>query len=193
MGMAHRIILVGNYDAEQVPYEEWKRYFLQYKEEAFKETGYIDPDQWMDSSEKTAVDGLKEGMEGLYRLCLLVRKEEEVVGWHMSRQTDKETVKMVNSAMLPLHRHQGIYTALLPHVLRLLIGKGFQRIDSFHHPTNNAILIPKLKAGFHISGLDVEDSTGMRVRLSYYVNEARRSVLEARVGAIHLNSFSHDL
>ena len=48
--------------------------------------------------------------------------------------------------------------------------------------TNNAVIIPKLKAGFVISGFEVSDRFGTLVQLSYYFNPLRRKMMDVRVG-----------
>jgi hypothetical protein len=58
----------------------------------------------------------------------------------------------------------------------------FQIVYSRHVATNNQILIPKVKAGFVITGIEVLDVFGVMVHLSYFFNPLRRKVLDARVG-----------
>ena len=59
---------------------------------------------------------------------------------------------------------------------------GFQVVLSRHTTTNNSIIIPKLKAGFVITALEVSDRFGTLVHLSYYFNEKRRKVMLFRAG-----------
>lgn len=73
---------------------------------------------------------------------------------------------MTNTGILEEHRRRGLYTALLPVVLNQLRQKGFQIVFSRHTLTNNAVIIPKLKAGFVISGFEVDDRFGTLVQLS---------------------------
>lgn len=56
-------------------------------------------------------------------------------------------------------------------------------VSSYHVCTNNAVIIPKLKAGFHIVGMELWDDTGVVVRLLKQLNEVRQEVLEFRAGA----------
>ena len=89
---------------------------------------------------------------------------------------------MVSTGILKEHRRRGIYAALLPVVLERVRTKGFQVVTSRHNLTNNAVIIPKLKAGFVISGFEVNDMYGSLVHLSYFFNPTRRKVLDVRVG-----------
>lgn len=60
--------------------------------------------------------------------------------------------------------------------------KGFQVIYSSHIATNNAIIIPKLKAGFVITSMEVKERFGTRIKLSYYTSQLRKKVVGFRVG-----------
>jgi hypothetical protein len=70
---------------------------------------------------------------------------------------------MVNTALLPPHRGQGVYTRLLPAVLAALQAEGYLLVRSHHHATHNAVLIPKLRAGFRFQGLEVDEHGVMAV------------------------------
>ena len=59
---------------------------------------------------------------------------------------------------------------------------GFQEITSRHSVDNNSVIIPKLKVGFTISGMEISDMWGTLVNLTYYFNETRRKVLSYRTG-----------
>jgi hypothetical protein len=47
---------------------------------------------------------------------------------------------------------------------------------SRHRVSNNAVIIPKLAAGFHISGLQVNDVFGLLVELNLHLNPIRAQV-----------------
>ena len=55
-------------------------------------------------------------------------------------------------------------------------------ISSKHSATNNRVIIPKLKAGFVISGLEISDRYGTLVRLEYFTNPKRRELMDFRSG-----------
>ena len=67
-------------------------------------------------------------------------------------------------------------------VLERVKSLGFQIITSRHKTTNNSIIIPKLKAGFVITSIEVSDRFGTLVHLSYFFNQIRRNVMEFRTG-----------
>lgn len=187
--MSTHILLTQDFYAEEVSHQEWIKTFSQYVDSAFQDTEYIFSDSFMEEAEKLAVTYLFQNLNGLYRLCFTIKRAGEIVGWSAGRQADKETFNMVNSAILPAYRGKGIYSSLLPYIINKVKDAGFQKIDSFHHPTNNAIIIPKLRKGFFVTGLEVEDEAGMRLRLTYYFNEKRRHLVQARTGALSMNPF----
>lgn len=97
------------------------------------------------------------------RYAWLIGHSGEVIGWHYSRQWDARTAYMVNTALLPAHRGRGLYSRVLPPVLAALEAQGYGLVRSHHHATNNAVLVPKLRAGFRLQGLQVDDHGVMAV------------------------------
>ena len=107
--------------------------------------------------------------------------KEEKIGWFLGTQSDAETFYMINTGIFPAHQNKGIYKKLLPKILEILKQKGFQKA------TNNQIIIPKLSAGFIITGFEINDIFGILVHLTYFFNETRRKVMEYRVGQLKPN------
>lgn len=95
----------------------------------------------------------------------LISHEDRVAGWQASRAWDTRTAYMVNTALLPAHRGQGVYTRLLPVVLDALRAEGYALVRSHHHLTNNAVIIPKLRAGFRFQGVQIDGHSVMAVLL----------------------------
>ncbi|MFD1731654.1 GNAT family N-acetyltransferase [Deinococcus malanensis] len=117
------------------------------------------------------------------RYAWLIGHQGQVAGWQLSRQWDRRTAYMVNTALLPAHRGQGLYSRLLPVVLRALQAKGYDLVRSHHHATNNAVLIPKLRAGFFMQGLQVDEHGVMAVLVHSFAPEYQE--------AMHLRSGLH--
>ena len=111
----------------------------------------------------------------------LIARAGEVVGWQYSRGWDSRTAYMVNTAFLPTHRGKGLYTRLLPHILAALEAQGYALVRSHHHATNSAVIIPKLRAGFRIQGLEV-DSHGVMAVLLHSFDEVYRDYMDIRSG-----------
>ena len=92
-------------------------------------------------------------------------------------------IRMVNTGLLEAHRGKGIYSKLLPIIIERVKREGFQIVYGRHRANNNAVLIPKLKAGFVITSFEVSDLFGVLVHLSYFFNESRRKGYDFRVGS----------
>lgn len=121
-------------------------------------------------------------MENIHRYQLVAKDGDKIIGWSFGQQRTYDDFYMINSAIFPEYRRQGIYTELLRMAVEHIKELGFQRIFSKHKMSNNNILIPKLKFGFVITGLFVNDDFGSLIELSYYTNSRRRELLEIRTG-----------
>jgi hypothetical protein len=60
--------------------------------------------------------------------------------------------------------------------------KILQVIYSKHQASNSAVIIPKLKAGFVISGLEVLEWAGTLIKMSYFHNQHRKDAFDFRTG-----------
>lgn len=114
-------------------------------------------------------------------LAWLIARGGEVVGWHSARGWDERTVYMSNTALLPAHRGQGLYTRLLPHLLDTFRAAGYTLVRSHHHATNNAVIVPKLRAGFRIQGLEVNHH-GLMAVLIHSFDDVHRDYMDVRSG-----------
>lgn len=121
------------------------------------------------------------GPIGKPKYTWLVIKNNQVVGWHYSRPWNSRTVYMGNSGFLLAHQKKGLYTKLLAFVLAVLKSEGFQHVRSTHHVTNNAVILPKLRAGFCIQGIQIDDN-GVMAILQYNFNKIYRDYMDIRSG-----------
>lgn len=178
-------MLPDGYFFEEMSPEEFGPLWKFHAEKIFDENSQIfrvmahlsDPEK-----EKIQILGKNLGEPFVLRLGLF--HGEEFVGWHFGRQEDASTFYMTNSAVLPRFRRKGLYTEILNETLKIITEKGFQKIYSRHSMTNNAVIIPKLKAGFVITGTELSDAFGALLHLSYFTNPLRRKMLDYRTGEI---------
>ncbi|GAB4206029.1 MAG: hypothetical protein OHK0022_32680 [Roseiflexaceae bacterium] len=105
---------------------------------------------------------------------LLLDQYERCVGWTYGRMRDVRTFLMAHSAVVRSRQREGLYTALLVAFLPYLRALGYERVTSNHMVTNRAVLIAKLKAGFIVSGMVLDERFGAQVSLSYFFEEERR-------------------
>lgn len=177
-----RTPLVGDYTVGRIDPAVFRPLFEQLRPRVFAETLSYDPRSIWSAEEHEAIARLRERGGPVNQLVFGVYREAELVGWSMGWQDDAQTYRMVNTGIMPEHQHKGIYTALLPHVLDTLRQEGYQVVVSYHCATNNAVIVPKLRAGFLIAGMELSDRFGLVVRLGYYFNETRRKILDVRSG-----------
>jgi GNAT superfamily N-acetyltransferase len=180
--IAQESVLFGNYTIRMLDDAEFGPLFRQYRPIIFQSMLDFDVQQALSTDEQTATARLREGMGTPFRLNIGIYHHQEFIGWSYGRQESAEKYYMVSTAILPQHQGKGIYSALLPRILGTLQREGFQIVYSRHVATNNQILVPKLKAGFVITGIELSDVFGVLVHLSYFFNPIRRKVLDVRVG-----------
>ena len=185
--------LAPGYRYEEMSRDDLLPYIDAYRPTVFAEEGHFNPLYALSDAEQVALDATGERLSNRYRLGYGIFRGDAFAGWHLGQQTQAGTFEMSRTGILKEHRRRGLYTALLPVVLERLGTDGFQVVTSRHNLTNNAVIIPKLKAGFVISGFEVNDSFGTLVQLSYYFNPLRRKVFDVRVGQRGLDDDTRDL
>lgn len=174
--------LIGDYGFRVMNPAEFAPLFKRYRPIVFSKKVAFEAPQVMSAEERKATKKLGSNLTQTYWLRIGIYHREEFVGWSFGWQESAEVFYMCNTGILAAHQNKGIYTALLPKFLEILRRKGFQIVSSRHNATNNQVLVPKLKAGFLITGLEMSDSFGVMVRLSYYFNGARRHAMDFRAG-----------
>lgn len=117
-----------------------------------------------------------------WELFVGVYDGEEAIGWHVGYAVDAEKFNMKNSAVLYQYRNKGIYSRLLEFVLTELKREGFQVVESIHHGNNAAVLIPKLKRGFVISGTHFHEKFRFMIELKYFFDPERKKAYGKSMG-----------
>lgn len=112
----------------------------------FTENGHLEPLYALSKTEQTALDTLGKRLSGRYRLGFGLFQGDTFIGWHMGQQVIAGQFEMSSTGILAEHRRRGLYSAIIPIVLETVRKEGFQVVYSRHNLTNNAVIIPKLKA-----------------------------------------------
>lgn len=174
-----------NYQIKELTSEEFKPLYDQYKDSVFEDDHSYLLWDLLDDDELSQVKSLGADLGSPYKLYLGVfDQEDEFIGWSWGFQENSTTFYMCNSAILPEHRRQGLYSSLVEKCVDTLSKKGFQLIYSRHCATNNDVIIPKLKAGFIISKMEIDDKFGVLIHLHYYSNKVRRRIMDYRSGQL---------
>ena len=93
------------------------------------------------------------------------------VGAYWGRQEDFGRYYMVNTILHPDWRGRGLYSALLARVEAAARASGFREMYSRHRADNNAVLVPKLRAGWVIAAFEVALRYGLLVHLRRYLHD----------------------
>lgn len=177
--------LLGDYSYVFLDGPTFNPLFQQYMPVVFGSSQVVLPDSVYSESEREAAERLRQPFRDLYYLRLgIYHQETRFVGWHVGWHLYGDTFYMTNTGILPEHQGKGLYTRLLPIILAIVKEQGFQIVESRHRATNNQVLVPKLKAGFLISGFEISDVFGLLVHLRYFFNPTRRKVMEYRTGEL---------
>ena len=164
--------------------KEFMKYFTDNRDLVFSENTFIQIEEILSENEKKKLSKLNRLKDNNYRLRLYILKGNTRIGWFLGEQISRETFYMRNTGIFKEYRNKGVYTRLLLLLIEILSEKGFQKITSSHIVTNNNVIVPKLKAGFLISGFEISDRFGLIIKLTYNFNETRNKVLRYRTGEI---------
>jgi GNAT superfamily N-acetyltransferase len=105
---------------------------------------------------------------------------EALVGWSCGWMKRGDIYYMANSGVLPSHRRRGVYTQLLNAVRDHAVAQGALEIQSQHSVLNSAVLVAKLKAGFHVTGLSQSARMGTLVELTQFLTPGRLALYRTR-------------
>jgi len=167
---------------EETDLATWKGFFEQHLKAVFPNGALFDYRAVRSPEAQARINELGKPFLQLWQKFFFIGHGDECIGWAILRQTAPETVYMENTGLLPAWQGQGIYSAFLRHLLVFLRAEGFERVTSCHAATNNAILVPKLRQGFVISGMEISDRFGGIVHLVHHFSEDRQRVLAFRAG-----------
>jgi hypothetical protein len=178
-----------DYEIREMKEEEFLPLFDKHKKSVFGEVHSYSLNDLLSSAEQERIKTLGQGTPTPYKLYLgAFDKDKQFVGWSWGQQENSSTFYIVNSAILPDHRRKGLYSALIGMCVDVVSAKGYQLIYSRHCVTNNAVIIPKLKAGFTISKMEISDRYGVLIQLDFYTNETRRRINDYRAGQLKPDS-----
>lgn len=170
-----------------ITFEEFTPFFKEARSMLFKTNFDFDVSQVISEEEYIKMRENYALEKAAKEYHLVAKDGDKIIGWSFGYQKSAQDFYMVNSAIFPEYRRKGIYTELLRLAVDKITDMGFQYIYSRHKLTNNDVIIPKLKYGFNIVGMEVNDMFGNLVLLGYYTNSKRRELLEIRAGMRKMN------
>lgn len=122
-----------------------------------------------------------------YEYFVFNNEAGEPVGFSSGKLTDGQTFFMEWSGILPAYQRRGLYSRFLDRLIPYLEEMGVERVTSNHMGTNRPVLIAKLKAGFVITGVTLDERHGMLVWLVRFLAPERQQGFEQ---AFSLDSFA---
>ena len=112
----------------------------------------------------------------------VARDGDRVVATFSGHERGQGVYRMWHTNVHAAYRRRGIYRRILDGTIAYTRALGFDAIVSEHAPGNNAVLIPKLRAGFRIVSLEVDAGTGVSIVLRYFHNPEHLAAYELRCG-----------
>lgn len=170
------------YRYEFVDYEEFMHVFQEHRQKLFTETDTVELTEVHSIAENNKRHELSQQVKKGIKLCALAYDGDRLIGWSLGEQENGDIFYMRSSAVYPEYRRRGVYQALLNMIVDQAVNLGFQQIRSRHLASNNAVIIPKLKSGFMIRGMEICERYGVLVLLSYYPHEKRQELFRYRTG-----------
>ncbi len=116
-----------------------------------------------------------------------IRDGDRVAAMFLGRQQLEDVYLMDLSIVHPDDRRKGLYSALIQRLISYTQALGFHRILSSHAPSNNPVIIAKLKQGFRITGLELNAEVGPNLLLTYFHTPEQKRAYEYRCGATQLS------
>lgn len=118
----------------------------------------------------------------------IVRHDDRVVATFSGYQQTTSCYRQWHTHIHPDYRRQGLYRLIVDGTIAYSGELGFDTIRSEHAPSNNPVLIAKLRAGFRITALEIDPVVGLSVILSYFHNADQRAAYEYRCGLATLDN-----
>ena len=171
-----------DYALEELTVEQFGALFTERQKEYFSSSIVVDVTSHLSPDEQRQLQDRSALHPKPWRFQWAIVYKGDIVGWTYSYQSDHETLYMCNTAIAPDHRGKGLYSLLLDVIIEVARTEGFQLITSKHHASNSAVIVPKLKAGFIITGMALDEKYGLMVLLTYYVDPKRRQMAFQRIG-----------
>ena len=185
-----KIKLFDKYYVEEVTADVWEGFFAEHQAVVFPEEASVSFEPIFSEAEKTKLAALKGNLDKSVQLYFLIFDNEIPIGWHYGFQKSELEYFMANTGILPDYQNRRIYSAFLKYLIERAVNEGFQFITSIHHADNNAVLIPKLKAGFIIQSFGfliqtmiLESNYGPMIQLVYPAKPIYRKMFNSQIGA----------
>lgn len=120
-------------------------------------------------------------------ICLWLLDKGEVIAIFRGIERSAYHFEMNHCVVHRAHRQKGVYSAIVDMVIDYCRAQKYAEIMSSHAPNNNAILIAKLKKGFHFISMELDPRFGVNVNLRYFLDEDAKQAYLLRCNSAVLN------
>jgi len=111
-----------------------------------------------------------------------VRRDGQLVAMFSGEQKTDGMYRMWHTNVHTEYRRRGIYGHVLRGTIAYTHALGFDTITSEHAPSNNDVLVAKLRAGFRLYAMEIDPMAGPSVILRYFHNPEHLAAYELRCG-----------
>ena len=175
--------MANSFKYELVSSEVFTQIMNEYESLFYHESPKVNSDKFLTNGEKEILQKLNENFKIEYEMNLIIRTEMgEFVGWCNGCKSNRSTLTMHSSFVLPEYRRNGVYSRAIIETIHWAESKGFLTIESQHLVSNNNVIIPKLKSGFQINGIQVDDRFGLMVHLKLDLKQEIKEIHQVRIG-----------
>ncbi|ATB41110.1 hypothetical protein CYFUS_006572 [Cystobacter fuscus] len=180
--------LLGRYTLASLERKEWWDLYLRELAPHFPEELFFSLEGLLSEHERQARKRVIEAQGAAPWVDYwCIRDGEHVAAMFLGRQQREDVYLMDLSIVHPDARRKGLYSALIQRLISYTRALGFHRILSSHAPSNNPVIIAKLKQGFSITGLEIDAEVGPNLLLTYFHNPEQKRAYEYRCGGTHLS------
>ncbi|MEO1451266.1 MAG: GNAT family N-acetyltransferase [Bacteroidota bacterium] len=185
--MSLSLVLPEPFSVKELSPREFAAYFKEQRNLVYGAVTKLDVMGLLEERERKLLHQLGGRLRQRYSLYLQFLHEDQPIGFSYGVQNAEDTFHMASTGLLPEFRGKGLYSAFLKALVEYLGREGFQKVQSYHHPSNVGVLIPKLKNGFVITGMELNEVYGSLLKLTCFTNPARKEAWEVRIGARKLS------
>lgn len=158
-----------------------------FEEPAFTELVHAlihDPDRRQYRERLFGIDGPRPTDSGARQIRIGAFHAELLVGWSHAWLLPGGVLYVGNSAVVPEHRRQGVYSRLMAAVEDQARALGCIKVESHHRAENSAVLIAKLKADYTIVGTEFVAEIGLLLKICKHLEPRRDAIFRARLGTV---------
>lgn len=171
----------------QLSYEEFLPIFRKHRSTVFADDHSYELSDILSEKQKEIQKSQREKIVHS-RLCLGIYNGNILVGWCHSYVAEPLVLNLCNAGFLREHfrfiakNRDLIFNTLISKNINFAKENHLSVIYSLHNTTNNTFIIPLLKRGFTIAGMELSDTYGTLVKLKYFINPKRRKIINYRSG-----------